>query len=145
MRSSEANTACEKMNSSREDYLQAIYRLSQEKGYTGNKHIAAYLKVSKASVSEMCGKLSAEQLIALEGTRISLSPEGRMRAEALLSDHRLWEVFLHHVLGLEGESVHAQADLLEHVTGGELREALNRFLRFPTESPSGKSIYKNLK
>ncbi|MGO1581093.1 MAG: metal-dependent transcriptional regulator [Peptoniphilaceae bacterium] len=41
------------MNSSREDYIQVIYRLSIEKGYTNNKEIAQYLNVSKPSVSEM--------------------------------------------------------------------------------------------
>lgn len=130
-------------NSNREDYLQAIYRLSQEKGYTNNKHIAYYLEITKAAVSEMIYKLTEDGLIKLEGTKISLTEKGKVRAQAILSDHRLWEYFLFHTLGMEGDDIHAQADLLEHVTGEKLREALNRFLDYPTESPSGKVIYKN--
>lgn len=132
------------MNSNREDYLITIYRLSHEKGYTNNKSIAHCLDVSKASVSEMIGKLSEEGMVALEKTRISLSPKGTEYARELLSDHRLWEYFLFHVLGMDSEDIHEQADLLEHVTGSKLREALNRFLEYPTESPSGKVIYKNV-
>lgn len=132
------------MNSNREDYLQAIYRLSQEKGYTNNKNIAEFLGISKASVSEMVRKLIEDGMIDLNGTKIFLTEEGKIRAQDLLSDHRLWEYFLCNILGMDSEKIHEQADLLEHVTGDELRESLNRFLNYPTKSPKGKTIYKNI-
>ena len=76
------------MNSNREDYLQAIYRLSQEKGYTNNKNIAEFLSISKASVSEMVRKLIEDNMIDLNGTKILLTKEGNIRAQNLLSDHK---------------------------------------------------------
>lgn len=132
------------MNSSREDYLQAIYRLSQQKGYTNNKSIAAYLDISKASVSEMMHKLIADDMVVVRGTQIRLSPAGREQAEKLLSSHRLWEYILSNILGMDKAEIHEQADLLEHATGDALRKALNEFLSYPTKSPKGKAIYENL-
>lgn len=132
------------MNSSREDYLQTIYRLSLENGFTKNKDIAEYLGISKASVSEMLKKLESDGMVEFLGTKVSLSEDGIIFAEKLLSVHRLWEYFLFNVLEMPEKEIHEQADLLEHVTGPKLREALNRFLDYPTSSPGGKSIYKNI-
>ena len=69
------------MNSNREDYLQAIYRLSQEKGYTNNKNIAEFLGISKASVSEMVRKLIEDGMIDLNGTKILLTEEGKVHSK----------------------------------------------------------------
>lgn len=132
------------MNSNREDYLQTIYRLSLEKGYTKNKDIAEYLGISKASVSEMLKKLETDGMVEFSGTKVTLSDEGIVFAEKLLSVHRLWEYFLYNILKMPESEIHEQADLLEHVTGPKLREALNCFLDYPTSSPGGKSIYKNI-
>ena len=112
----------------REDYLQAIYRLSIEGGYTANKKIAEALGVSRASVSEMVRKLAEEDLVRLEGTRISLTEDGKMRALHVFKDHLLWESFLTEVLGLDEDTAHNQAHLLEHMMDGKLLQALQDFM-----------------
>ena len=132
------------LNSSRQDYLQAIYRLSFKRGYTTNKEITGYLKISKASVSEMIKKLEADGKLKLEKNNISLSAEGEKEAKTVLSKHRIWEYFLVEVLKMEQSMVHGQADLLEHVTSNELRDALNKYLGYPTVSPNGKFISENM-
>ena len=132
------------LNSSRQDYLQAIYRLSFKRGYTTNKEITGYLKISKASVSEMIKKLEADGKLKLEKNNISLSAEGEKEAKTVLSKHRIWEYFLVEVLKMEQSMVHGQADLLEHVTSNELCDALNKYLGYPTVSPNGKFIYENM-
>lgn len=131
------------MNSSREDYLQAIFRLSKEKGHATNKEISEYLGVSKASVSEMIKKLALANKVTIEKNQIKLSDHGDKLAKAVLSKHRIWEYFLSEVLHMDSEYIHAQADLLEHVTSDELRDALNKYLGYPTLSPGGKSIFEN--
>lgn len=133
-----------KMNSNREDYLQAIYRLSRQEGYTTNKSISEYLKVSKPSVTVMLRKLEVDGLLVLEKNRISLSDKGRERAQGVLSKHRLWEYFLKNNLDMDEELIHDQADLLEHVTGDALRDALNKYLGYPESSPNGNVIYENI-
>ena len=45
------------MTSSREDYLKAIAELQRSRERVGNRHIADYLGVSAASVSEINRKM----------------------------------------------------------------------------------------
>lgn len=131
------------MNSIRQDYIQAIYRLSKEKGYTSNKNISEYFSISRPSVSEMIKKLVEDDLVIQEKNKICLSNLGYREAKEILSKHRIWECFLVDVLGLSGEIVHDQSDLLEHVTSDEMFTALNKFLDYPKISPKGKRIYTN--
>lgn len=133
------------MNSNRQDYILTIYRLSGEEGFTTNKSISDYFQISKASVSEMIKKLVAEGLVEMEKNKISLTKSGRGEAENLLSTHRIWEYFLTEVLGMPKETVHEQADLLEHATSRELKEALNKYLGYPARCPHGQEIFINLR
>lgn len=133
------------MNSSREDYLQTIYRLCQNNGYATNKDISMYLNISKASVTQMLRKLINDKLVTIKTRKIYLTPSGLTLAKKLLSTHRLWEYFLENVLNLNGEIVHKQADLLEHATTPKLFEALNKYLDYPLNSPNGKKIFVNEK
>lgn len=131
------------MNSSREDYIQTIYRLCQRNGFATNKDVSLYLNISKASVTQMLRKLSSDKIVTITNHKIFLTPNGSTMAKRLLSKHRLWEYFLKNVLHLDGESVHEQADLLEHATTPKLFEALNKYLDYPLNSPSGKKIFVN--
>lgn len=131
------------MNSIRQDYIQAIYRLSKDRGYTNNKSISDYFSISRPSVSEMIKKLIDDGLVIQEKTKIFLSESGDKRAKEVLSKHRVWECFLVEILGLDGSIVHDQSDLLEHVTSDEMFAALNGFLSYPKKSPKGKRIYTN--
>lgn len=131
------------MNSNRQDYILTIYRLSEEAGFTTNKEISEYFSISKASVSEMIKKLVADDLVKSEKNMISLTEKGRGEARSLISTHRIWEYFLTAVLGMPKESVHEQADLLEHATSRELKEALNKYLGYPSKCPHGQNIFIN--
>lgn len=131
------------MNSIRQDYIQAIYRLSKDKGYTNNKNISDYFSISRPSVSEMIKKLVDDGLVVQEKNKIFLSKSGDKRAKEILSKHRIRESFLVDVLGLDGSIVHDQSDLLEYVTSEEMFSALNKFLGYPKKSPKGKRIYTN--
>lgn len=132
------------MNSNRQDYILAVYRLSEENGYTTNKEITEYFAISKASVSEMIKKLANDGMIELEKAKIRLSEDGRKEAESLLSTHRIWEYFLTRTLGMPKDKVHEQADLLEHVTSKELKDALNKYLGYPKKCPHGQDIFLNM-
>ena len=70
---------CDVLNAAREDYLLAIYRLTKEKDHTNSVSIARALGVSRASVSEMVKKLSAEDLIIFSKNRIYLTEIGRKK------------------------------------------------------------------
>ena len=133
------------MNSSREDYLIGIYRLTKgEKNFVNSVTLAKHLGVSRASVSEMVKKLTAEDLISFIDNKIELTEKGTERAKNLISSHRLWEIFLIDHLDMTFDEAHEQAHHLEHVTGEALKLALNKYLDYPTHCPSGKKIWENI-
>ncbi|HHU54000.1 MAG TPA: metal-dependent transcriptional regulator [Clostridiaceae bacterium] len=132
------------MNSSREDYIIAIYRLTKKADFVNSVTIAKKLGVSRASVSEMVKKLCDDKLINFEQNRISLTEAGMTKARNIISCHRLWEYFLTEILGMSSDEAHEQADLLEHVTGENLKDALNEYLNYPEQSPRGNVIWDNV-
>ena len=131
------------MTNNREDYLQTIYRIYAKAEKVTNKKISDHLGIAPASVSEMLKKLQAEDLITVSQNEIHLTEAGKKESRRILSCHRLWETFLLEYLEYNWQNVHEQADLLEHVTNDELKDHLNRFLRYPKHCPHGSIIYEN--
>lgn len=133
------------MTTNREDYLKTIYILEEKNDRVTNKIIANHFDIAPSSVSEMLKKLQKEGYIYLEKTNIFLTEKGKKKAEEILNIHRIWETFLVDFLNFEGEEIHQQAELLEHVTSKELFEKLNAYLKYPKNCPHGSKIYCNLK
>jgi DtxR family Mn-dependent transcriptional regulator len=134
------------MNSlTEENYLKAIYRLSQRKNFKITPTaIAEEVKVNAASVVEMIRKLTEKKLIRYD--RISgakLSEKGTKTALAIVRNHRLWEVFLLEKLGYTWDIVHEIAEQLEHVKHPELADRLDKFLGSPEYDPHGDPIPKS--
>lgn len=129
------------MTSSREDYLKAIAELQRGMERVGNRHIAAYLGVSAASVSEIIRKMEKEGLVQnMEKRSIRLTRKGEEAAMRLMRIHRLWEVFLVKHLGYSWGDVHEEAEKLEHAASSRLMEQLDRFLGYPEMCPHGRRI-----
>ena len=133
------------MTNNREDYLTAIFKIIEREGSASNHRISEYLGIARASVSEMLKKLAEDGILKIRGRFISLSAEGEELARLILSKHRLWETFLQDCLKYNWKDVHRQADLLEHITDGEMMKRLNAFLNYPTHCPHGAPIYINLR
>jgi DtxR family transcriptional regulator, Mn-dependent transcriptional regulator len=125
-----------------EDYLKAIYDLSQNEQPVSTTEISRTLKVAPASVTEMVRKLDEKGYIThspYHGTR--LTSNGRRIAENIVRKHRLLERFLHDVLKVDKMNVHDQACGMEHSLSDDAAEALCRFLRHPDRCPdNGKVI-----
>lgn len=132
-----------KIDTSRDDYTLAIYELIEKGEAVTNKKLADVLGIKAASVSEMLKKLVEEGEVYVENKNIFLSDEGRKRARALLTKHRLWELFLVEYLGYSWQNVHEDAKALEYVTSNDLKDKLNEFLRKPKHCPHGNEIYEN--
>ena len=58
----------------------------------------------------------------------------------MLRHHRLLELYLTEALGLPWDSVHVEAERLEHVLSEELEAALDRALGYPDTDPHGDPI-----
>lgn len=83
------------MTSGKEDYLKAIYIISEDHELVSNKELSDMLHVSPPSVSEMIMKLQKEGYVdytAYKGSK--MTRKGRREAGKLFRFHALWEVFL---------------------------------------------------
>jgi len=124
-----------------EDYLKAIYDLSQTEQPVSTTDISRTLKVAPASVTEMLKKLAEKGYIMhspYHGTR--LTSNGKQTAENIVRKHRLLERFLHDVLKVDKTQVHDQACGMEHSLSDDAAESLCRFLRHPDRCPDNGKI-----
>lgn len=132
-----------KIDTSRDDYIIAIYECKERGETATNKLLCEMLNVKAASVTEMVKKLVESEDVYLENKDIYLTEKGRAAARTLLTKHRLWELFLVEYLGYSWQEVHADAEVLEHVTSENLKNRLNEFLHRPQHCPHGNEIYEN--
>lgn len=108
-----------------EEYLEAIGKLQERGEPVTPAALARACGVAAPSVTEMLRHLGTHNLVRYEPRGlVELTPEGAARASAVIRRHRLWERFLHDVLGLRWDQVHQQACELEHVTSPELESRL---------------------
>lgn len=128
-------------NISKEDYLSAIYKYRDKKGEIKANLIAEKLQVSNAAVSDMLKKLSHDGHIKYEPYKgIKLTISGEEYAKKMVRRHRIWEVFLHQIVGLKWDEVHDEAHKLEHSTSDKLLNKMEEMLDFPEFDPHGDPI-----
>jgi DtxR family Mn-dependent transcriptional regulator len=128
-------------NISKEDYLSAIYKYRNKDGEIKANLIADKLQVSKAAVSDMLKKLSNDGHIKYEPYKgIKLTGNGEEYAKKMVRRHRIWEVFLHQIVGLKWDEVHDEAHKLEHSTSDKLLNKMEEMLDFPEFDPHGDPI-----
>jgi DtxR family transcriptional regulator, manganese transport regulator len=115
-----------------EDYLERILELINSKGYARVVDIAAALKISQASVTNMVQRLDAEGLLKYEKYRgLILTPAGKNVARKITQRHKLLTDFLK-LLGLDDRVIYHDVEGMEHhISAPTLRaiEALTNQLR----------------
>jgi DtxR family transcriptional regulator, Mn-dependent transcriptional regulator len=124
-----------------QDYVKQIYLLQTRSGKATTSEIAERMGVSAASATSMVKKL--DQMGLVEHHRYHgalLTTAGERIAVELLRHHRLLELYLTQALGLPWDSVHVEAERLEHVLSEELEAALDRALGYPDTDPHGDPI-----
>jgi DtxR family Mn-dependent transcriptional regulator len=124
-----------------QDYLKAIHGLGGAEGVVSPLEISARLQVRAPSVTGMLKRLAEAGLIAYEpGRGAELTPAGIAEARRVIRRHRLVELFLTRVLGLDWSEVDAEADALEHAISPRLEQAIAEHLGEPLEDPHGHPI-----
>ena len=97
-----------------EDYLERIQELIETKGYARVVDIAASLRISQASVTNMVKRLDAEGLVLRERYRgLVLTEEGESIAKAIGHRHRILSGFLQ-LLGVSEEEIERDVEGMEH-------------------------------
>lgn len=128
-------------NISKEDYLSAIYKFRDENGEIKPNLIAESLEISNAAVTDMLRKLSNDGFVNYKKYKgIKLTSEGENYAKNMVRRHRLWETFLHRVLGMSWDKVHVEAEKLEHSSSDELINRIEEYLDYPESDPHGYPI-----
>jgi len=115
-----------------EDYLERILELINSKGYARVVDIAAALRISQASVTNMVQRLDSEGLLKYEKYRgLILTAAGKNLARKIAYRHKLLTDFLR-LLGLNDRVIYHDVEGMEHhVSPPTLRaiEALTLQLR----------------
>jgi DtxR family Mn-dependent transcriptional regulator len=128
-------------NISKEDYLSIIYKTADTHGEIKANQIAEKMNISPAAVTDMLRKLSKEGYVEYKrykGTR--LTQTGEEYARSMVRRHRIWELFLHQIVGLPWDKVHDEAHKLEHGASDELINKMEEMLDFPEYDPHGDPI-----
>lgn len=125
-----------------ENYLKAIYHLSQEEdGSVLTTDLAKAVKTKAASVTDMIRKLASKKLITYKKYYgATLTAKGQAEALMVIRKHRLWETFLVQKLDFTWDEVHEVAEQLEHIHSKRLIEKIDSFLGFPKTDPHGDPI-----
>lgn len=124
-----------------QNYLKAIHRLGGSDKKVPTQEIADLLQVTAPSVTGMLKRLKKAGWISYESHGgASLTQVGIIKARLVIRRHRLLELLLTRVLGLDWSEVDAEAEALEHVVSPRLEQALAECLGEPTEDPHGHPI-----
>jgi DtxR family Mn-dependent transcriptional regulator len=124
-----------------QDYLKAIHSLGGAERQVFPVDIVARLQVKAPSVTGMLKRLAEAGWISYTpGQGARLTELGVAEARRVIRRHRLVELFLTRVLGLDWSEVDAEADALEHAISPRLEQALAAHLGEPLEDPHGHPI-----
>lgn len=124
-----------------EDYLKAIFGLSERGEAASTSAIAGALAVQPASVTGMVKRMAESGLLEHAPYRgVRLTQRGHREALKVLRRHRVIETYLCERLGFAWEDVHGEAERLEHAASDHLVERMAAALQFPSHDPHGAPI-----
>jgi DtxR family transcriptional regulator, Mn-dependent transcriptional regulator len=131
----------ERLTAPVEDYLKAIYAIELAGDAAATTDIAQRLAIAPASVSGMVRRLADQGFLAYERYRgVRLTAAGRRAALRTLRRHRVIEAYLVRALGYAWDSVHEEAERLEHAASDALIDRMAGAIGEPVTDPHGAPI-----
>ncbi len=131
----------DELTTSVEDYLKAIYAITRQGHPASTSDIAGWLGLSAPSVSGMVKRLAGQGLLEHRPYKgVELTAKGRRGALTVLRRHRIIESYLVERLGYSWDSVHQEAERLEHAVSEVLIERMADALGNPEFDPHGDPI-----
>jgi len=125
----------------KENYLKAIFSISQKGDTISITALSEAMEVSKPTVNNMVKKLEEKGWVLYEKYKpLKLTPKGKKEAALIVRKHRLAEMFLADKMGFGWEEVHDIAEEMEHLHSDKLFERMDEMLGFPTIDPHGSPI-----
>lgn len=126
-----------------ENYLKAIYLEAQSAhgGLVPMGRLAAAMGVVPGTATSMVKTLADSGLVTYEPREgVDLTDGGQQLALHVLRRHRLVELFLVKMLGLDWSEVHAEAEELEHAISDKVLDRIDALLGHPEVDPHGDPI-----
>jgi len=126
-----------------EDYLKQLYLKQQHAPdkLVAMGQLAGAMGVVPGTATTMVKALADSGLVSYEPRGgVRLTRAGEQLALHVLRRHRLIELFLVKVLGLDWSEVHDEAEELEHVISDKVLERIDRLLGHPSVDPHGDPI-----
>jgi len=125
----------------KENYLKALYFLSEKDGEVTLTDLGKVMNVSKPTVNGMVKKMQQNGWIKYTKYKpLKITKAGKKAAALVIRKHRLSELFLTQVMGFGWEEVHAIAEELEHIKSEAFFDRMNEILGYPTADPHGSPI-----
>jgi len=131
-----------RQSSTVENYLKALYVLEENPSeLTPVGLVAEALDITPGTATTMVKRLAEAGHVHYEPrSGVALEKSGRAIALQVIRRHRLVELFLVEVLGLDWDEVHAEAEVLEHHISERVLEAIDAHLGSPKVDPHGDPI-----
>ncbi|MDD2373615.1 MAG: transcriptional regulator MntR [Syntrophomonadaceae bacterium] len=132
------------ITASMEDYLEMIYRLARDKGYTRIGDLATALNVQPPSASKMVQKLAEMGYLQFEKYGvIELSKKGREHGQYLLKRHETLERFLA-IIGVK-EQLLEETEKIEHYISQETIGKIMLLVEFMENNPEWMQAFNDFK
>lgn len=129
------------LTSSLEDYLEMIYRICLEEGYTRINQLADKLNVRPSSTTKIVQKLCKLELVDYQKYGIiQLTEDGKTIGEFLLKRHEIIQEFLKN-LGIE-DTLLKDTELIEHDVSQSTLKAIYSLNKFLSDNPQVKNQYE---
>ncbi len=129
------------LSRSTEDYLKVIYELESKGIAAQTSTIAVALSVAPPSVSGMMKRLAESGLLTHTPYRgVELTEAGKRAALRMVRRHRVLEAYLTSKLSYSWDTVHEEAERLEHAVSDVLIERMALTLDNPRFDPHGAPI-----
>lgn len=127
-----------------ENYLKNLYleqQLTPAHEPVAMGRLAALMNVVPGTATTMVKALADSRLVHYSPrSGVKLTPAGTQLALHVLRRHRLVELFLVRIVGLDWSEVHEEAEELEHVISDKLLAKIDALLGHPATDPHGDPI-----
>ena len=127
-----------------EDALGLLFRSAERDMPVSREALVAQLHaetgVPKRRARGALARLEREGLVEQTARGCALTPEGMLKAEAIIRSHRLWESYLAEHMQVPEGHLHDTAMRLEHVTSGDMQSRLAADVGPRERDPQGKLI-----
>lgn len=135
-----------RLRTERENTLKAMHRVLEDRQFHGEDvtllELAQLRRETLDESRQRALELQRAHLATMsdDGTALHFTPQGWQQAQAIVRNHRLWELYLTNIMQFESDHVHDEAEKIEHILGPDAVRELERKLSFPLTDPHGRKI-----